>query len=148
MGIAPLRLLPQTSLLRYPKISAAYALKFLTAAPYPARFFRHWRRFAGYAHQGEVPDKAVQNEFRTIPSKRSWGSSTGQRLPPRREAISHDRSHRRAVIASRKRDRIRKNGASRTPRAPRPTPQTPSKGAFGRILSARLPRTLYGRAGL
>ena len=79
-----MRLLPQTIILRCPKISAAFALKFLTAAPYPARFFRHWRRFAGYAHQGESPDKAVQNEFRTIPSKRSWGRSTGQRLPPPR----------------------------------------------------------------
>ena len=30
-------------------------------------------------------------------AKRSWGRSTGQRLPPRSEAISHDRSHRRAT---------------------------------------------------
>ena len=48
-------------------------------------------------HQGEVPDKSVQNEFRTMRAKRSWGRSTGQRLPPRSEAISHDRSHRRAT---------------------------------------------------
>ena len=84
MGIAPLRLLPQTSLLRCPKISAAFALKFLTAAPYPARFFRHWRRFAGYAHQGETPSNTVLNEFPTMRAKRCWGRSTGQRLPPPR----------------------------------------------------------------
>ena len=96
-----MRLFPQTIILRFPKISSAFALKFLTAAPYPARFFRHWRRFAGYAHQGETPSNAVQNEFRTMRAKRSWGRSTGQRLPPRSEAFSHDRSHRRAVIARR-----------------------------------------------
>ena len=44
----------------------------------------HRRRFAGYAHQGEVPDKTVQNEFPTMRAKRSWGCSTGQRLPPPR----------------------------------------------------------------
>ena len=92
-----MRLLPQTIILRCPKISAAYALKFLTAAPYPARFFRHRRRFAGYAHQGETPSNAVLNEFPTMRAKRSWGRSTGQRLPPRSAAISHDRSHRRAA---------------------------------------------------
>ena len=57
----------------------------------------HRRRFAGYAHQGEAPSNAVQNEFPTMPSKHSWGRSTGQRLPPRSEAISHDRSHRQAT---------------------------------------------------
>ena len=90
MGIAPLRLLPQTVL----------------------------------PHQGEAPSNAVQNEFPTMPSKRSWGRSTGQRLPPRSETISHDRSHRRAVISRRKRDPLRggwgwvaeRNGARRMPR--------------------------------
>ena len=44
----------------------------------------HRRRFAGYAHQGEAPSNTVQNEFRTMRAKRSWGRSTGQRLPPPR----------------------------------------------------------------
>ena len=38
-----------TVLLRCPKISAAYALKFLTAAPSLARCFVHWTRFASLA---------------------------------------------------------------------------------------------------
>ena len=61
----------------------------------------HRRRFAGYAHQGEALSNTVQNEFRTMRAKRCRGRSTGQRLPPRSEAFSHDRSHRRAVIARR-----------------------------------------------
>ena len=75
-------------LLRFPKISAACALKFLTAAPYPARFFRHRRRFTGYAHQGDALDKGVLNEFYTIRAKQSRGRSTGQRLPPPRTDLS------------------------------------------------------------
>ena len=48
-------------------------------------------------HQGETPSNAVLKEFSTMRAKRCWGRSTGQRLPPRSEAFSHDRSHRRAT---------------------------------------------------
>ena len=40
--------------MRLPKISSAYALKFLTAAPSLARCFVHWTRFASLALIGEV----------------------------------------------------------------------------------------------
>ena len=107
-GDRPLAFAPANDYLAVPKNFVGIRLEIFDRAPYPARFFRHWRRFAGYAHQGEVPDKSVQNEFRTMRAKRSWGRSTGQRLPPRSEAISHDKSHRRAVISNRTRGCNRK----------------------------------------
>ena len=84
-------------------------------------------------HQGEAPSNAVQNKFPTMRAKRCWGRSTGQRLPPRSEAISHDRSHRRAVISSLKRDRNRKNRARRKPRRTADPPPTPRRGRADNI---------------
>ena len=56
-GITPHPSLPcgkATVLLRFPKISAACALKFLTAAPSLARCFVHWTRFASLAPEGKA----------------------------------------------------------------------------------------------
>ena len=56
-----------TVLLRFPKISAAFALKFLTAAPSLARFFAHRARFASLAPRGKARNKKPSGgENRTV----------------------------------------------------------------------------------
>ena len=148
-----MRLLPQTFILRFPKISAAYALKFLTAAPYPARFFRHWRRFAGYAPQGgetvagrgylsnlncrrssrqqifNIPRRHDLLRSATHPQAPSKGAILRELPPPRTDfhTIGHiaELSYQGGSTTA-----TTKNGARRTP------PYRRRRGASGRILSA------------